>query len=160
MANTKRSKVMTVSEIVEKRGNSRENLIQILHDIQDVSGDNSLHKDKIEELSKLMDLTVADVVGTASFYTMFSLVPRGKHIIRLCDSPPCYIMGSDNILEALEKKLGIKMGATTEDGMFTLEPTSCLGVCGVAPALMIDEEVYGNLTNEKINGIIDGIRAG
>lgn len=149
---------MTVAEIVEKRGNSRENLIQILHDIQNASGDNSLHRDKIQELSKIMKIEVSDIVGTASFYTMFSLKPRGKHIIRLCDSPPCYVMGSDNILEALEKKLNIKVGETTPDGLFTLEYTSCLGVCGVAPAMMIDDEVYGNLTAEKVSEIIDAIK--
>ncbi len=150
---------MRVSEIVGKRGKSRENLIQILHDIQDASGDNSLHRDAIEELAKEMELTVADIVGTASFYTMFSLTPRGKHIIRVCESPPCYIMGSENIVQALEEKLEIKMGETTADKMFTLEPTSCLGVCGVAPAMMINDEVFGNLTNQKVSEIIDKIRA-
>ncbi len=151
---------MTVSEIVRKRGNDRENLIQILHDIQDVSGDNSLHRESLEELAKEMNLTVADIVGTASFYTMFSLTPRGKHIIRICISPPCYIMGSENILVALENKLGVKMGETTPDRLFTLEETSCLGVCGVAPAMMIGDEVYGNLTEKKVGEIIDGIRNG
>ncbi len=150
---------MTVAEIIDRRGNSRENLIQILHDIQDASGDNSLHGEKIQELSTLMKIEVADIVGTASFYTMFSLEPRGKHVIRLCDSPPCYIMGSENILSALEKKLGVKIGETTEDGLFTLESTSCLGICGVAPAMMIDEEVYGNLTSRKVSEIIDGLKA-
>ncbi len=149
---------MTVSEIVEKRGNSRENLLQILHDIQDSSGDNSIHREAIDELSKTMGLTVADITGTLSFYTMFSTSPRGRHIVRLCDSPPCYIMGSENILDALQKKLGIKLGETTPDKSFTLESSSCLGTCGVAPAMMIDDEVYGNLTAAKVAAIIDSIR--
>lgn len=148
---------MSIAEIVEKHGNNRENLLQILHDLQDGSGDNSLHHDAIEQLSKIMKLTVSDIVGTASFYSMFSLRPRGRHVIRLCDSPPCYIKGSENILVALEKRLGVSMGATTSDGMFTLETTSCLGVCGVAPAMMIDDVVYGNLTESKVNGILDGM---
>ena len=148
---------MSIAEIVEKHGNDRENLLQILHDMQDGSGDHSLHHDAMVQLSRIMNLTVADIVGTASFYSMFSLRPRGRHVIRLCESPPCYIKGSENILLALEKRLGVSVGGTTGDGLFTLEMTSCLGVCGVAPAMMIDEAVYGNLTEEKVNGIIDGL---
>ncbi len=150
---------MTVSEIVDKRGNDRENLLQILHDIQDSSGDNSIHKEAIDELSRKMGITVADITGTLSFYTMFSTTSRGKHIIRLCDSPPCYIMGSENILSALEKKLGVRLGETTPDKMFTIEHSSCLGTCGVAPAMMIDDEVYGNLTAAKVSQIIDSIKS-
>jgi NADH:ubiquinone oxidoreductase subunit E len=149
--------IMNVSEIVGRHGNNRENLLQILHALQDASGDNSLHRDALEELAKIMDIAVADIVGTLSFYTMFSTKPRGRHIIRLCDSPPCYIMGSENILEALQKKLGVKLGETTPDRNFTLEASSCLGTCGVAPAMMIDDTVYGNLTKEKISQIIDSI---
>ena len=148
---------MNVSEIVEKYGNNRENLLQILHDLQDSSGDNSLHRDTLEELAKTVNITVADITGTLSFYTMFSTNPRGRHIIRLCDSPPCYIMGSENILDALQKKLGVKLGETTPDRNFTLEASSCLGICGVAPAIMIDDVVYGNLTKEKVSQIIDSI---
>ena len=148
---------MNVSEIVERYGNNRENLLQILHDLQDSSGDNSLHRDVLEELAKIMDIPAADIVGTLSFYTMFSTKPRGRHIIRLCDSPPCYIMGSENILDALRKKLGVKLGETTPDKNFTLEASSCLGTCGVAPSMMIDDIVYGNLTKEKVSQIIDGI---
>ncbi len=148
---------MTVSEIVKKRGNARENLLQILHDMQNSTGDNSLHKEELEELSKLMEIPVSDLVGTASFYSMFSLTPRGRHIIRLCESPPCYVMGEEDILRAIEKKLGITIGETTADGAFTLEATSCLGTCGVAPVMMVDEEVYGNLTEAKVAQILEMI---
>lgn len=148
---------MNVSEIVDRYGNSRENLLRILHDLQDSSDDNSLHRDTLEELAGIMGIPVSDIVGTLSFYTMFSTKPRGRHIIRLCDSPPCYIMGSENILEALQKKLGVKLGETTQDRNFTIETSSCLGTCGVAPAMMIDDTVYGNLTKEKISQIIDSI---
>lgn len=150
---------MTVSDIVEKHGNARENLIQILHDIQDASGDNSLHKEALNELSGVMGIPVSEIVSTASFYTMFSLEPRGRHIIRLCESPPCYIMGSENLQRALEGKLGVSLGETTEDRQFTLETTSCLGACGVAPVMSIDEEVYGNLTEAKACDILDSVAA-
>jgi len=146
---------MTVSEIVSSRGNSRENLLQILHDIQDSSGDHSLHPAELEALSSLMAIPVADIVGTASFYTMFSFRPRGRHVIRLCESPPCWVMGEEDLRAALEARLGISMGQTTPDGQFTLETSSCLGTCGVAPVMSVDDEVYGNLTAEKVGQIID-----
>ncbi len=150
---------MSVADIVEKHGNNRENLLAILHDLQDASGDHSLHREDLSDLARLMGLPVADIVGTASFYSLFSLEPRGRHIIRLCESPPCYIQGSENLLRAMEKRLGITVGQTTGDRLFTLETTSCLGVCGVAPAMMVDDVVYGNLTEEKAAGIVDALAA-
>jgi NADH-quinone oxidoreductase subunit E len=146
---------MTVADIVKKRGSSRENLLQILHDLQSQSGDNSLHPAELESLAALTGVPVADIVSTASFYTMFSFTPRGRHLIRLCESPPCFVTGEEEILAALEAKLGIDVGETSPDGLFTLETTSCLGACGVGPVMMIDDEVYGNLTPEKVDGIID-----
>ncbi len=150
---------MTVKEIIEKRGNSRENLVQILHDLQDASGDNSLHSEVIAELSEIMDIAVPDIISTASFYTMFSLKPRGRHIIRVCESPPCHIMGDENILDAIRSHLKVEVGRTTEDGLFTLETTSCLGACGVAPVISVDDEVYGNLTEDKVVEILEKISA-
>jgi NADH:ubiquinone oxidoreductase subunit E len=89
---------------------------------------------------------------------MFSFQPRGKYIIRICASPPCHIMGADTIFQVLSKLLKINKGETTSDGLFTLEETSCLGVCAVAPALMINDTVYGYLTGEKKTEIISQIR--
>jgi len=150
---------MTVAEIVDSRGNSRENLLQILHDLQDASGDHSLHPAELQELSAVMAIPVADIVGTASFYTMFSFRPRGRHVIRLCESPPCWVMGEEDLRSALEAQLGITVGQTTPDGQFTLETSSCLGTCGVAPVMSIDDEVYGNLTAEKVARILERIAA-
>lgn len=150
---------MRIQDIVERRGNDRVNLLQILHDIQDASGDNSLHEEALRELSRLMKIPVSEIVGTASFYSLFSLTPRGRHIIRLCESPPCYIMGEENILAAIQRKLGIGIGETTPDRRFTLETTSCLGTCGVAPVMMIGDTVYGNLTEEKVARILDEVAA-
>lgn len=150
---------MTVDQIVRKHGAVRENLLVILHDLQNSREDNSLWREDLEELARILGLAVADIVGTASFYSMFSLKPRGRHIIRLCESPPCYIMGEENIREAIHELLGIDFGETTRDGAFTLEPTSCLGSCGVAPVMMVDDEIYGNLTREKVGSILASVRA-
>ena len=149
---------MITKETVKKYGNKRENLLQILHDIQNQNPDNYICKEDIYELSKEMKIPVSEIKGTASFYTMFSFTPRGKYIIRVCESPPCHLLGAQTIFEAIESKLGVKAGETTNDGLFTLEATSCLGVCGVAPALMINDEVYGNLNEEKIYKILDQIQ--
>ena len=149
---------MITKEIVEKYGNKKENLLQILHDVQNQNPDNCICKEDIDELSKGMKIPVSEIKGTASFYTMFSFTPRGKYVIRVCESPPCHLLGAQTIFEAIESKLGVKAGETTNDGLFTLEGTSCLGVCGVAPAMMINEEVYGNLDKEKISKILSLIQ--
>ena len=148
---------MTVQAIVDRHGNQREHLLAILHDMQAATPDHSLHRQDIRELANIMSIPLSDIVGTASFYTMFSFKPRGRHIIRICESPPCYIMGEENIRRAIETKLGIRMGETTPDGRFTLEYSSCLGACGVAPVMMIDDQVYGNLTEKKVLEILESM---
>jgi len=150
--------IAKVKEIIKKYENKRENLLQILHDIQNQSCQNYISEENIKALSEEMDIPVSDIKGTASFYSMFSFVPRGKYIIRICESPPCHILGAQTIFDAVEMKLGIKKGETTNDGLFTLEGTSCLGICGVAPAMMINDEAYGNLDEKKINEILEQIQ--
>ena len=150
--------IAKVKEIIKKHGNKRENLLQILHDIQNQNQENYISEENIKTLSEEMKIPVSDIKGTASFYSMYSFVPRGKYIIRICESPPCHILGAQTIFDAVEKKLGIKEGETTKDGLFTLEGTSCLGICGVAPAMMINDEAYGNLNEKKINEILEQIQ--
>jgi NADH:ubiquinone oxidoreductase subunit E len=136
----------------------REHLLAMLHDIQDVEEKHFLSREALLSVAEYLDMPISEVASTTSFYTMFSLAPRGKHIIRVCVSPPCQALGGSTILATLKELLGLGVGETTRDGLFTLETTSCLGVCGVAPAMMIDEDVYGKLTQEKIKGIIEYIR--
>ncbi|HDM70823.1 MAG TPA: NAD(P)H-dependent oxidoreductase subunit E, partial [Thermotogales bacterium] len=90
----------------------------------------------------------------------FSTKPKGKHIIRVCESLPCHVTGGREIVETLKKILGIDFGETTSDGLFTLETTGCLGLCGVSPVIMIDDEFYGDLTPEKVEEIIEEYRRG
>ena len=91
---------------------------------------------------------------------MYSTKPRGKNIIRLCESPPCYIKGSENILRKLKVLLGVETGETSKDGLFTLELCACLGVCGNAPVMMINNDVYGDLTEDKVEELIAAIARG
>ena len=139
--------------IIQKFDRQRGNLIPLLHELQDALG--YLSSEAMEETGIWLNVSLSDVYGTATFYTLFSLVSKGKHIIRYCDSTPCHIEGSKPIRKAIEGALGISTGETTCNGLFTLEKVSCIGLCGVAPAIMIDEDVYGNLTPEMIPGILE-----
>lgn len=127
---------------------SRDNLIPALHAIQAKLG--YLPGPAMEDLAEWLGVPVSDVYGTATFYTLFATEPKGRYIVRLCDSPPCHLEGSKSIKSAIEYELGIRPGQTTVDGKFTFEIVSCFGLCGVAPAVMINEDVYGNLTPEAI----------
>ena len=112
----------------------------------------------MDAVAKYLNVPPNHIYGVLTFYTMYSTSPRGKNIIRLCESPPCYIKGSENILRKMKVLLGVETGETTKDGLFTLELCACLGVCGNAPVMMINEDVYGDLTEEKVEEIIDKYR--
>ena len=129
-------------------------LIKALHRLQDQSGYNFLSPHDIELAAEVFDLPVASVWGTATFYSLFSMTPRGKYVIRVCESAPCHVVGALNILTQLESELKVKVGETTKDGRFTLEVASCLGVCGVAPAVMINENIHGNLTPQSLAAVL------
>ncbi len=145
-----------VESVVAKIGCSESNLIPILHELQKEMG--YISPEAMEILADALGITVSDVHGTATFYTLFYTKPQGKYIVRLCDSPPCHIEGSKSIRDAISKELGISEGETTEDGVFTFEIVQCMGLCGVAPAIMVNDDVYGNLKPEMIPGIIGKYR--
>ncbi len=102
-----------------------------------------------------LGISLSEVFGVATFYSQFSLKPKGKHRISVCLGTACYVKGSDKILAELEKELGIKCGECTEDGLFSIDSCRCVGACGLAPVMMIGDEVYGKLTPEMVKGIID-----
>jgi len=144
-----------VRSLLEKYPRSTEHLLDILHDLQDAEPHRYLTPEALRTAAEHVNAPLSDVVSTATFYSMYSLKPRGRHIIRLCESPPCLLVGAESLLGILCEQLAIEVGGTTEDGAFTLETTSCLGVCGVAPAMMIDDELYGNLTRDRVIEILD-----
>jgi NADH-quinone oxidoreductase E subunit len=151
-SNCSRADAKDARSVIETFGRERGNLIPILHALQDSMG--YLSAEAMDEVAAWLDIPVSDVYGTATFYTLFNKKPTGRHVIRLCDSPPCHIEGSKSIRNSIEGHLGITAGQATEDGLFALEIVSCLGLCGVAPAIMINEDVYGNLTPEAIPDIL------
>jgi NADH-quinone oxidoreductase E subunit len=145
-------------EILTKYNPEKENLIYILHEIQNSHPQSYVPKDAIEAVSNYLKITTSHIYGVLTFYTMFSTTPRGKNVIRLCESPPCFLKGSETILKALRNILGVKLGETTKDGFFTLELCACLGVCGNAPVMMINDEVFGDLSEERVHSIIADFR--
>jgi NADH-quinone oxidoreductase E subunit len=145
-------------EICSKYAPTKDNLIYILHEIQDTHPQHYISEEAVEAVSEYLKIPSNHIYGVLTFYTMYSTKPRGKNIIRLCESPPCYIKGSDNIMRKLRTELGVEEGGTTKDGLFTLELCACLGVCGNAPVMMINDDVYGDLTEEKVEEIFEKVR--
>ena len=149
---------MDVKEIVKKHGTMRNKLLDVLFDCQSQSEKSYLSEDILYAVSQEMHIPESQVVGVASFYSLLSTQPRGRHIIQVCNDVPCYISGSMNLVEELQDILGIKMCETTDDGEFTLEYTSCIGCCDMSPAMQIGDKIYGNLTPDKLKTVIDRLR--
>ena len=150
------SRTKQIHTILQEFEPERENLIAILHRIQDTENFHYITQEAITAISDYLRMTPSEILGVISFYTMFSLNPRGKYVIRVCTSAPCHIMGSTTVTDALEEILGIKVGETTGNNLFTLELSSCLGVCERAPVIMINNEVYGDLTYDSLKKVIGG----
>jgi len=119
-----------------------------------------LPRDALEEIAQYLSVPVSSIYGVATFYSQFRFTPLGKYVIKICHGTACHVMGSSNIAQALEEDLGIKEGETTEDGLITLERVACLGCCSVAPAIMINDKVYGRMTHDKMRKIIRDIKRG
>lgn len=149
---------MKLSDIIEKRGRAPGNLIHILLDYQSSKDSNFISEDDVSLVAKELGITESRVYSIITFYSLFSTSPRGKYIIQVCGDVPCHVNGSANVIRELEENLKIKMGETTQDGVFTLEHTSCLGCCNMSPAIRIGEEIYGSLTPGKISEIISSYR--
>ncbi len=130
----------------------KEALLPCLHAAQEKYG--YLSEETISFLAKELNLPRVEVYSLVTFYSMFNLEEKGKYVIHICVSLPCYLKGSKKILEVLKKELNIGIGQTTPDKKFTIEAVSCLGICDRAPAMMVDRDIYGNLTSEKVKEII------
>lgn len=150
----------TIRETVEKFGRKREHLMLILRELESLSGSNLLATDVLEGVADAMNLPPSSVAGFVDFYTMFKTTPRARYVIRVCKSTPCHTAGTLNVLEAIGDLLGIREGSATPDGLFYLERCECLGACSVAPAMMVNYDLHGLLTKERIATILGSYRAG
>lgn len=142
----------TIDEYKDKEGP----LMPIMHKAQDLFG--YLPIEVQEYIAEALDIPVTDIYGVATFYSQFTLKPQGKYTISVCMGTACYVKGAQAVLDELKKELNIEAGDTTEDYQFTLEATRCLGACGLAPVIMINDDVYGRLVPSDIKGIIDKYR--
>lgn len=145
-----------VDEIVEKNRWRRAPVLPVLHGIYDYYG--YLPEEALECAARKLGVSKASIYSAATFYHLFSLKPQGKYVIRVCDTFVCHMKESREIIEAIKKHLGIDVGGTTDDGLFTLTTVPCLGECDRAPAMMINDEIYVSLTPQKAVEIIEKYR--
>jgi len=143
-----------VKDLAEKHGRKRESLMPILQDI--VRKYNYLTDEAMVDVATELDISAAEVYGTASFYTFLDTEPRGKNIIRVCKTITCSMKGKNDIINTIEDILKIKVGETTPDKMFTLLETNCIGWCHKAPAILINDMPYTDLTTETVIDVIKG----
>lgn len=139
--------------IAEKYKEVKGGIIGALHEVQDTYGYISTASQKY--LSKELNVPMAEIYGIITFYSRFSLTPKGKYNIQVCMGTACYVKGSEKVLNRFKEKLGIEEGQTTEDGKFSLEAVRCIGACGLAPAIVINKEVYGKVDVKKVDELIE-----
>lgn len=142
-----------IKEIESHQLEKGDMILSSLHATQELF-DNSIPVEAAETISDELKIKVERIYELATFYSMYSTKPRGKHLIRICESLPCHVVEGIRIVNKLKELLKIDFGQTTKDGFFTLETTSCLGICGVSPVMMIDGDTYGNLTPEMVEEIV------
>lgn len=143
-----------INEVIEKHGKTQAALIPILQEVQDEY--RYLPEEILTYVATALNLAPATVYGVATFYAQFSLEPKGKYVIRVCDGTACHVRGSNPVRDAILKRIGLKgEKRTTPDLRFTVETVSCLGACGLAPVVMINDQIYGQMTADAINIIID-----
>lgn len=145
------------AQILKEFGKDSAKLIPILQKVQDAYG--FLPEDIMRYLANELEISPARIYGVATFFAHFATTPKGKHIVRVCNGTACHVKGSAAVISMVRDVLKLKPGQdTTEDGMFTLECVSCLGACGLAPVMVIDETVHGQITAQKAAQFIDEVR--
>ncbi len=148
----------SLSKILEKYPQAqRDNLIQILQDIQENIG--YLTEDSVKEVGEFLKLPTSKIYGLATFYNQFRFEPHGKYHIQLCRGTACHVMGSESVLNQLEKELNIAAGQITRDGLFSIELLACIGACGQAPVISINGEFYTAITPQKLKSVIKELKS-
>ncbi len=150
-------KVMSeVNVILQQFTQDKQNLITILNEVQEKYG--YIPEIAQTQIAEYLKIPLAEVYGVITFYSRFSLNPKGKYNISVCLGTACFVKGSKEILERAKQKLGIEEGETTPDGMFSLDETRCVGACGLAPVFTVNNEVYGKATVKKLDEVLDEIK--
>ncbi len=140
---------MFINSLDEKRGA----LISVLHKAQEIFG--YLPREVQEFVAEKLDESFANVYGVVSFYSYFTMVPKGEHPVAVCMGTACYVRGADKVLNEFQNQLGIKAGETTLDGKFSIDALRCVGACGIAPVVLVGEKVYKKVEANEVKGIIE-----
>ncbi len=141
-----------VQEVVDRHGATSESLVPILSDINRELG--YLPGEALEELARTLRVPKSRLFSVASFYEMLSTKPRGRHVIQFCESAPCHVVGGRKVWQVLRDELGLESGESSEDGKWTLLRSSCLGICGVGPVIIVDDDIYGNVEPDRVPEIL------
>jgi NADH:ubiquinone oxidoreductase subunit E len=149
---TMKENMEKLEQIILQHKDQQGSLIPILHETQELFG--YIPEEAQKKISEVMNIPLAEIFGVTTFYSRFTLNPRGKNTISVCLGTACYVKNSQGVLDRLNEELKVATGGTTEDNKFTLEATRCLGCCGLAPVMMINEDVYGKLVPEDIPDIL------
>lgn len=140
-------------ECIAKHKSERGCLMPVLHEAQNIYG--YLPAEVQSIIAEELNIPLSEVYGVATFYAQFSLQPKGKHQVSVCLGTACYVKGSDKILAAVEKELRISCGECTPDGKFSIDSCRCVGACGLAPVMIVDDDVYGKMTPEQVPAILE-----
>jgi len=152
-----KEKFEALQKVIDELRNEPGALMPIMQRAQDIFG--YLPEEVQNYIAKELDIPVSDIYGVATFYAQFNLEPKGQYIISVCMGTACYVKGSQQVLDKLEEVLEIPAGRTTKDGLFTLNATRCLGACGLAPVIMVNDDVYGRLTEAEVPSILAKYKA-
>ncbi|MBR2744858.1 MAG: NAD(P)H-dependent oxidoreductase subunit E [Clostridia bacterium] len=147
-----------VQDILKQFDRDKQYLITILNEVQEKYG--YIPKVAQLEIADYLNVPLAEVYGVITFYSRFSLEPKGKYNISICLGTACFVKGSKELIERAKQKLGIEEGRTTPDGLFSLDATRCVGACGLAPVFTVNNEVYGKATVKKLDEVIDSLKNG
>ena len=151
-------KFRELDAFIKKKGAEEGNLIEVLHRAQDLFG--YLPREVQLYVSRKLMVSAAKVNGVVTFYSYFTEIPKGKHVISVCMGTACFVRGASDILSALEKKLGIKTGETTKDGKFTIDSLRCVGACGLALVVIADGKVHGRVEVDHLDKILVELESG
>ena len=142
-----------VENAIGKFGIKRDELIPILNELNRTLG--YLPKEALELVSSRMQVPKSQLFSAVTFYSMLSVEPRGRHVIQFCENAPCHVVGGKELWETMKEQLKLEPGETSKDGKWTLITTSCIGACSVGPVLVIDEDIYGNVSPSQVNEILE-----
>ncbi|MBQ6860802.1 MAG: NADH-quinone oxidoreductase subunit NuoE [Clostridia bacterium] len=150
--NCKDEKLEVVKKVIAECNGDKSQLIRVLNTVQEVYGYVPTYVQKV--ISEELDIPMAEIYGVITFYSRFSLNPKGKYNISVCLGTACYVKGSQAVLDKVKEILGIDVGGVTEDGKFSIEQTRCVGACGLAPVMTVNDDVYGNVDPSKVKDIL------